>query len=209
MKQPYHHGALRAALLDAAETILEDKGITALTLRAAARQAGVSHAAPAHHFGDLAGLLSELAASGFVRLREQILAERKAAGSSPRARILALGRAYVRFARKSPGLFQLMFRSERLDWSSATLSTAGASAFALLTQTDAEIPLHVPALDSGTLTAATARWSLMHGLSTLLVDGRLAAMSEKVPGVNLEQLIEEVLTRGLSPEDEASDGAAP
>src|SRR5438309_12043484 len=62
---PYHHGALRDALLQAAERVLERDGLAGLTLRAVAREAGVSHAAPTHHFGDLAGLVSELAAIGF------------------------------------------------------------------------------------------------------------------------------------------------
>src|SRR5437763_15252056 len=62
---PYHHGALRDALLQAAERVLERDGLGGLTLRAVAREAGVSHAAPTHHFGDLTGLLSELAAIGF------------------------------------------------------------------------------------------------------------------------------------------------
>lgn len=197
MKQPYHHGSLRTALLEAAETILEQKGIGALTLRAAARDAGVSHAAPSHHFGDLAGLLSELAASGFIRLGEQIRAEVEIAGSDPKARILALGRAYVRFARTSPGLFLLMFRSERLDWSSPALSAAGASTFALLTQSEAGTPFQFSSLDFKSFASVTARWSLIHGLSTLLVDGRLAKMSERVPGVDLELLIGEILARGL------------
>src|SRR6188768_1256582 len=62
---PYHHGALRDALLQAAERVLEHDGLAGLTLRAVAREAGVSHAAPTHHFGDLTGLVSELAAIGF------------------------------------------------------------------------------------------------------------------------------------------------
>src|SRR6266568_6229969 len=62
---PYHHGALRDALLKAAETVLERDGLAGLTLRAVAREAGVSHAAPTHHFADLTGLVSELAAIGF------------------------------------------------------------------------------------------------------------------------------------------------
>src|SRR5258708_22531445 len=62
---PYHHGALRDALLTAAERVLERDGLAGLTLRAVAREAGVSHAAPTHHFGDLTGLVSELAAIGF------------------------------------------------------------------------------------------------------------------------------------------------
>src|SRR5260370_4613036 len=62
---PYHHGALHDALLEAAERVLERDGLSGLTLRAVAREAGVSHAAPTHHFGDLTGLVSELAAIGF------------------------------------------------------------------------------------------------------------------------------------------------
>src|SRR6202012_6055245 len=62
---PYHHGALRDALLKAAERVLERDGLAGLTLRAVAREAGVSHAAPTHHFRDLTGLVSELAAIGF------------------------------------------------------------------------------------------------------------------------------------------------
>src|ERR1700710_2089607 len=71
---PYHHGDLHEALLQAAERVLERDGIAGLTLRAVAREAGVSYAAPTHHFGDLTGLLSELAAIGFRRFNEAITA---------------------------------------------------------------------------------------------------------------------------------------
>src|SRR5579875_3424668 len=111
----YHHGDLRNALLAAAEAILEREGLNGLTLRAVARAGGVSHAAPAHHFGDLTGLLSELAAAGFRRLAERFDAAMAASGAEPDARLAAMGRAYVAFARAHPGLFTLMFRSERLD----------------------------------------------------------------------------------------------
>ncbi len=82
-RRPYHHGDLRAAMLQAAEAILNRDGLGALTLRAAAREAGVSHAAPPHHFGDLSGLLSELAASGFVRFRAHLVVAADAAGDDP------------------------------------------------------------------------------------------------------------------------------
>jgi AcrR family transcriptional regulator len=72
---PYHHGSLPKALLQAAECILERDGIQGLTLRAAAREAGVSHAALKNHFNDLTGLLSELAAVGFARFRAMLLAD--------------------------------------------------------------------------------------------------------------------------------------
>lgn len=193
----YHHGSLRQALLDAAEVILERDGINGLTLRAAAREAGVSHGAPAHHFGDLSGLLTELAASGFVRLRETVLTEvAEAAGKpDPGEHTTTLGRGYIRFARTHPGVFLLMFRSERLDWSSPSLLAAGPPAFALLSSrgvggTDVKS-------DFEELIVASTRWSLMHGLATLIIDGRLEAMSQSVPGANLEDLIGQVLSRGL------------
>ncbi|MGV1872668.1 TetR/AcrR family transcriptional regulator [Agrobacterium rosae] len=195
--KPYHHGSLRQALLDAAEAILDRDGIDGLTLRAAAREAGVSHGAPAHHFGDLSGLLTELAASGFVRLRETVLTEvAEAAGQAdPSAYTTTLGRGYIRFARAHPGVFLLMFRSERLNWCSPSLSVAGPAAFALLSSRASGETEKVS--DFEELIVASTRWSLMHGLATLIIDGRLAAMAQSVPGADLEQLIGQVLSRGL------------
>src|SRR6201996_8621941 len=111
---PYHHGALRDALLQAAERVLERDGLSGLTLRAVAREAGVSHAAPTHHFGDLTGLLSELAAIGYRRFSAAL-----ATAADPNDADQGLGRAhaYLRFARSYPGLYGLMFRTERLDMS--------------------------------------------------------------------------------------------
>src|SRR5882757_2625180 len=83
---PYHHGALRDALLKAAETVLERDGLAGLTLRAVAREAGVSHAAPTHHFADLTGLVSELAAIGFRQFNTAMAAAGSAAGPALRER---------------------------------------------------------------------------------------------------------------------------
>jgi AcrR family transcriptional regulator len=198
MTQPYHHGALRAALLAAAEAILDRDGIGALTLRATAREAGVSHAAPTHHFGDITGLLTELAASGFIRFRANLQAELATAGPRAQSRLIALGRGYVAFARAYPGLFQLMFRSERLDWSSPALSMAGEAAFALLTEDEPDAGSQSASHGFQTLVLAMTRWSLVHGLSTLLIDGRVGALMDKVEGADMERLIEGVLS-GLAP----------
>jgi len=100
---PYHHGALKEALVAAAEAILRRDGLSALTLRAAAREAGVSHAAPSHHFGDLTGLLSELAADGFRRFGVEL----QAAMESAAVKRWDGARAYLAFARQNPELFQL------------------------------------------------------------------------------------------------------
>lgn len=179
-------------MIAAAETILERDGIAALTLRAAAREAGVSHGAPAHHFGNLSGLLSELAASGFLRLRQHLLDAVK--NAEPTQHMAGLSRGYVAFARSAPGLFRLMFRSEQLDWSNQALSAAGGAAFAMLlpqaglAEAD-RIPLSLPLLGS-----AMAHWSMVHGLSTLLIDGRLSAVTRELsPAVAVESLVEEVL----------------
>jgi len=99
---PYHHGALRDALLDAAERVLERDGLSGLTLRAVAREAGVSHAAPTHHFGDLTGLVSELAAIGF-RQFNAAMAAAGATGVLPMEKALARARAYVGYAQANPG----------------------------------------------------------------------------------------------------------
>src|SRR5437588_11843429 len=89
---PYHHGALRNALLEAAERVLERDGLAGLTLRAVAREAGVSHAAPTHHFGDLTGLVSELAAIGF-RQFNAAMAVAGAVGTSPTEKARARAKA--------------------------------------------------------------------------------------------------------------------
>src|ERR1700681_2130902 len=127
---PYHHGALRDALLEAAERVLERDGLSGLTLRAVAREAGVSHAAPTHHFGDLTGLVSELAAIGF----RQFNATMKTAGASGTTLLekgMANAKAYVAYARAHPGMYALMFRSpERLDHSRPSLHEASEAAFA-------------------------------------------------------------------------------
>ncbi|MCM2292118.1 TetR/AcrR family transcriptional regulator [Allorhizobium sp. BGMRC 0089] len=195
MKQPYHHGALRTALLNAAEAILDRDGINALTLRAAAREAGVSHGAPAHHFGDVTGLLTALAALGFERLHAYLVTE--TSNADPLRFVKLLGHAYVRFALAHRGIFLLMFRSERLDWAAPDLSEASAAAFSLLTS-DQRVDEPHTAENLQALIVASTRWSLMHGLATLLIDGPLVGIASKFEGAELETLIDQVLERGLS-----------
>src|ERR1700687_4620687 len=126
---PYHHGALRDALLEAAERVLERDGLAGLTLRAVAREAGVSHAAPTHHFGDLTGLVSELAAIGF-RQFNLAMAAAGGAGTSPIEKAMAKAKAYVAYAQAHPGMYGLMFRNERLDYSRPSLHEAAEASFA-------------------------------------------------------------------------------
>jgi AcrR family transcriptional regulator len=190
----YHHGDLKAALLGEAEAILERDGIQALTLRATARAAGVSHAAPTNHFGDLTGLLSELSAVGFNRFSAALTAAMDAAGDDPRTRSNAMGVAYVAFARTHPGLFVLMFRGERLDATRPALREAlDASRRALRAAGGVAASDTIkPSLQ--TAAQAAARWSLVHGFAMLLLDGRLKGMIESLTGAgDADDLLNAVL----------------
>lgn len=193
---PYHHGALRDALLEAAERVLERDGLAGLTLRAVAREAGVSHATPTHHFKDLTGLVSELAAIGFTRFN----AAMKAAGEGPGTpieRAMARAHAYVAYAQANPGMYGLMFRTERLDYSRPSLHEAAEASFAGLAGSVAarsgdQVGNEELTIDQA---AAIARaWSLVHGYTMLLLDGRLAdILRRSPPGTNAESLLEAML----------------
>jgi AcrR family transcriptional regulator len=200
--ETYHHGSLREALLQAAERILEREGIQGLTLRAAAREAGVSHAAPMNHFGDMTGLLSDLAAVGFERFVAMMQAGVKD-GDPPAARMSAIGRGYITFARKHPGLFLLMFRSERLDHTRPALRDAVTASSGMLSgtvaarrgeQEDANLTLPQAA-------SIVAAWSLVHGFAMLLLDGRLRPLMARLPpgttpDVLLAAVFSEVKSKG-------------
>src|ERR1700720_1089665 len=126
---PYHHGDLHEALLRAAEQVLERDGLAGLTLRAVAREAGVSHAAPTHHFGDLTGLVSELAAIGFRQFNAAMVAA-GASATAPPEQAMARARAYVAYAQAHPGMYGLMFRTERLEMKRPSLHQAAEASFA-------------------------------------------------------------------------------
>jgi AcrR family transcriptional regulator len=201
---PYHHGALREAMLAAAEAILARDGIQGLTLRAAARAAGVSHAAPKNHFGDLRGLLSELAAVGFSRLADTMeQAAQGAVGERASQSASSLGQGYVRFARANPALFQLMFRSERLDFDRPALKEAADRAFGLLTEA---VTAGRGEVATGTLTLPQAAdilvaWSLVHGLSMLLIDRRVTALLARLPAGTDEAALLAEASRRLAGRD--------
>ena len=188
----YHHGDLRAAALQAAEKILETEGVGALTLRAVARAAGVSHTAPKNHFGDLQGLLSELAAVGYRRFGAALISAMEAAGADPRMRMRAMGRAYVAFARAHPGLFVLMYRGERLDMTRPSLREAIEGTRQSLRAATLSVASDVPPLQLAA--RATASWALVHGFAMLLLDGRLRHTLAMLPkGTNADTLLEAVL----------------
>jgi AcrR family transcriptional regulator len=199
---PYHHGALHKALLKAAETVLERDGLSGLTLRAVAREAGVSHAAPTHHFGDLTGLISELAAIGFRQFNEAMEAA-GAAGTSPLEKSMARAKGYVAYARAYPGMYGLMFRTERLDMTRPALREAADASFARLAGViGATRHEHIAeeALSLDQAAAIARAWSLVHGFTMLLLDGRLADILHRLPeGTDVEALLGAMLTSAVGP----------
>ncbi len=193
---PYHHGALRDALLEAAERVLERDGLAGLTLRAVAREAGVSHAAPTHHFGDLTGLVSELAAIGFRQFSAAM-----AAASNPSLpqgeQALARAHAYIGYAQAHPGLYGLMFRTERLDMSRPSLheaANASFSAFAGAIGASRHEPISAQALTLDQGAALVRAWSLVHGFTMLLLDDRLSDVLRRLPaGTSAKTLFDAML----------------
>ncbi|MUM19573.1 TetR/AcrR family transcriptional regulator [Mycobacterium sp. CBMA271] len=160
----YHHGALREAILASAADMVARRGTTELSLRELAREAGVSHAAPAHHFGDRRGLFTALAADGFTKLAESL--DR----AHPDFHAAAL--AYVEFALANPGHYSVMFEPALLDPADAQLTGARDRASAAL---DAGVATLTPQQTSADrVTAARAAWSLVHGFVSLWTSGALA-----------------------------------
>lgn len=166
MADTYHHGDLRRAVLDAAAGAIEESGPAALSLRELARRAGVSHAAPAHHFGDKAGLLTALATEGFDLLADALAAA--GAGGT-----LERGVAYLRFATTHRAHFEVMFHPDLYHADDPELLTARARATTGLQGAVAALPAP-PAGREARLTGLAA-WSIVHGFATLWLSGAIPA----------------------------------
>lgn len=175
----YHHGDLRQQLLTVAEQIILERGVDGFTLREAARRAGVSPAAPAHHFKDAKGLLTEVALLGFREFGAALEAADRAGGADPAQRLRGQAVAYVNFALQQPARFQLMFRDDKHDDSNVEFKSAAARAYGILesairaaTNTPPERELTPES--HGLLLAV---WSMVHGFSYLALGSGLS-----VPG---------------------------
>jgi AcrR family transcriptional regulator len=165
----YHHGDLREALVRAALEILEDGAVTEVSVRAAARRAGVSTGAPYRHFADRDALLSAVAAVGYRELAGALLGAQPAPRTADDLAGIAI--AYVQFALTRPGLFRVMF-AEGCDRTNPDRVVAVAA----ITEYVKAIALQViPNADPEPL--ATAMWALVHGLAFLHLDGKLDTSS--------------------------------
>jgi AcrR family transcriptional regulator len=168
-KKPYHHGDLREALLAAGESALEELPLEDVSLREIARRAGVSHAAPKHHFGSLGALLGDVAARGFEQFVEAL--EQAANAASPQAsspRLLAMGRAYLRFASTHSGTYGLMFGKRDICETTPRLAAGMLAAWSQLENTVAAVVGPQRAVDGALLV-----WSTVHGMAMLKLDRKL------------------------------------
>jgi AcrR family transcriptional regulator len=175
-EQAYHHGDLRRALLDATESLLLESGLESFSLRECARRAGVSHGAPAHHFGDVKGLLTAFATVGFERMAQRMQQGADASGSDAARRLMAVGQAYIGFALDHPAHFRLMFRCDRLDQQDAALRQAGSAAAQSLAWALAAALRERGVAEDAMQDRCLLAWSAVHGLATLALDADLHAL---------------------------------
>lgn len=170
---PYHHGNLREKLVAATEALILERGVDGFSLREVARRAGVSPAAPAHHFRDTRGLLTEVAMRGYADFGDVLAAADARGGDDPAKRLDEQGRAYVAFALNNPARFALMFRADKVDLANGELQKISSRSFRTLegairaaTGTRAEDQLSPDGF--GLLMAV---WSIVHGFSHLALGG--------------------------------------
>ena len=201
----YHHGDLKAALVKAAERLIANKGIDALSLRSIATKAGVSHMAPYAHFKNKSELFKSVAASGYVKLTNRLKRIKKSADKSDDL-VLLYGMAYIEFATKNPQLYKLMLRQTHPDLSTNKKTTKKP---VLLTLSNGDKSLRDASKKTYLLlrdcfvdsandeheasVQAQGAWALVHGVASLLITGQIVID----PKSSLREFLETV-TKGLS-----------
>ncbi len=185
--RPYHHGDLRRALVDAAERVLARDGAQALSLRAVAREAGVSPAAPYHHFKDKSDLLHALAEDGFQALGDAMKADFE---SDPDHSLTTMGLAYVRFARANPALYRVMYDCSRNEDSMPAKAHDKEDGGFHLVKVAMIRAGADPADEVGLQLAAIASWCTAHGLAEMASFAQFRPLIEELGG-------EEAFLRGV------------
>ncbi|HEY1708365.1 MAG TPA: TetR/AcrR family transcriptional regulator [Rhizomicrobium sp.] len=181
--RPYHHGDLRNALLESARSILENQGLEALSLRAVARGAGVSHAAPYRHFPNHEALLAELAIEGFNELRADLAAANTPEHESDR--IASIGAAYMRFVARKPALASLMFGPQLPNRDN--FPHLGEAADAISNEIGSALHDHALGL---------AVWAAVHGLAMLILRN-VVDLGQRKAGLDVLPSRAEIVLRSL------------
>jgi AcrR family transcriptional regulator len=182
---------LRRKVLKASLALIEAGGLDRLSMREVARQAGVSHQAPYHHFGDREAILAAIATEGFAMLRQDLVCALDKLAASRGNALEAVARTYVDFALRHPGHFRVMFRSDAVPIENypEALGNADAAFGALVQAIDHSFAGEPP---EGRRTLAFACWAFTHGLATLLLDGPLTRRSG-VPKGRQSELADKVI----------------
>jgi AcrR family transcriptional regulator len=171
----YHHGDLRRAVIAGALAAIAEHGPAAFSLRDVARRAGVSHAAPAHHFGDKAGVLTAIATEGFELLSAATRAATEQTGS-----LIEGGIAYIRFALEHPAYYEVMFRPDLYHRHDEALITARDAAANVLANA-VRRSLGPDASEQDVLAGVIASWSFAHGFANLWAGGNFQLLADSHP----------------------------
>ena len=178
-KSGYHHGSLKESLILHAFNLLDEAGPDAVTIRAVARRAQVSHAAPANHFHDRTALLTEQATRLFQMLDDDVRRKLSEAESADRAR--AYMEALLEFGLRHPNRYLLMWRQDLVDWDDDALSACMDALYDSFVNELANLPRQ-SGRDPHTL--AISLWSMIHGYVTLRLNGVFKDRSDEVSGAN-------------------------
>lgn len=166
----YHHGNLRKALLDRAAHVIAEQGIESLSLRALARDLGVSHAAPSRHFADKAQLLQSLATEGDLKFIDYIFAAAEAAGDNPLERYAAMGKAYIRFSLEFPAYYKTIAHPDVMAHADEALLATGAERRAIVHEAARAAQAAGWLPDETTEDVVMFSIATVHGVSAMLTD---------------------------------------
>ncbi|MEM6461826.1 MAG: TetR/AcrR family transcriptional regulator [Pseudomonadota bacterium] len=194
VKKGYHHGDLRAALIEATRQLVEEKGPDSFSVSDACRLAGVSTAAPYKHFKDKPEMLTAVVIEGMVRHRANTLAALEGIERGTHARIIAIGKEYLNFALREPGIFRLKFGGFTDRIVDPHLKESGEQTFGVLLNEVAAC-LGEPEINDEVRRRSFILWSFVHGLSFILYDKQLSDMGGHV---DLDALLGDVAKRILS-----------
>lgn len=189
----YHHGDLRNSLIEAAISLIREKGPNAFSLREVAKKAGVSHGAPYRHFEDRDDLLAAIATLGFTELADRVQNVRAGISADPLQKLKQVGEAYANLAIESPELLMLMFGGyiNKPNCENTALAVASERAFNELLKTVQRCQQAGLMREASTLELAMTCWSLMHGAAMLIAGGNL---SEEETGQTVSELLDRMQT---------------
>jgi len=196
----YHHGSLQQALVEAGARLIEEKGVTAISLREVAKTAGVSHTAPYRHFKDKNALLSGIAEVGFQRLGQAIEQAVEHNPGNPRAQLIGFGVAYIRLALEHREMFHLMFGGLlQPEETSEALKQASETSFQGLVMIIHRGQQEGIYKASDSYELALTAWSLVHGFAMLASTGKLDHITDNAEAMlNLARVVESHLIDGIA-----------